>query len=181
MAEVFLDIRCCQSPTGTSAHPRAHGVHGHHHPGQSRLAWVRYDAAFRRQAALKGDTRWLAINTTLFTLCCSVPSAKKRCELCLAECAQRGDREPELRDRMKAMEVAVLTMVKLAGGGGGIGPDTGNSQKFNSCFQQVQILVCLFNLQGGGALDHPVPAPTQPGPRAQRGPPGGPGSRSRPY
>ena len=71
---------------------------------------------------MKGDTKWSAINTTLFTLCCSVPSAKKRCELCLAdthsegECAQRGDQEPELRDRMKAMEAAVLMMVKLAGG-----------------------------------------------------------------
>ena len=103
------------------------------------LPWVRYDAAFRRQAALKGDTKWSAINTTLFTLCCSVPSAKKRCELCLAdthsegECAQRGDQEPELRDRMKAMEAAVLTMVKLAGGRSDQTP--GNREicrKFNS-------------------------------------------------
>ena len=35
----------------------------------SGLAWVRYDAAFRRQAALTNNTRWSAINSTLYTMC----------------------------------------------------------------------------------------------------------------
>ena len=157
------------------------------------LAWVRYDAAFRRQAALKGDTKWSAINTTLFTLCCSVPSAKKRCELCLAdthsegECAQRGDQEPELRDRMKAMEAAVLTMVKLAGGRSDQTP--GNREicrKFNSvrgcgfskCKYWHACSTCKVEGHSTAQCPHP-PSQGWQGP----GPNGTPraGSRSRPY
>ncbi len=33
------------------------------------LAWVRYDAAFRRQEALTGNTQWSVINSTLYTMC----------------------------------------------------------------------------------------------------------------
>ena len=36
------------------------------------LAWVRYDSAFRRQAALTGLTQWSAINPTLYTVLCRV-------------------------------------------------------------------------------------------------------------
>ena len=35
----------------------------------SGLAWVRYDAGFRRQAALTGNRLWSQINATLYTLC----------------------------------------------------------------------------------------------------------------
>ena len=35
----------------------------------SGLAWVRYDAAFRRQAALTRNDRWSVINSTLYTMC----------------------------------------------------------------------------------------------------------------
>jgi hypothetical protein len=64
------------------------------------LAWVRYDAAFRRQAALTGNTRWSGINSTLYTMCFTgMAAATKRCELGFAtshserECAQwEGDR-----------------------------------------------------------------------------------------
>ena len=83
----------------------------------SGLAWVRYDAAFRRQAALTGNTRWSAINSTLYTMCFTgMASATKRCELCFAsthserECAQRGDPDPGMKDRLKAIEAAVLAL-----------------------------------------------------------------------
>ena len=83
------------------------------------LAWVRYDSAFQRQAALTGNTRWSAINTTLYTMYFTgLASARKRCELCLAtthteaECAQRGDPDPELKDRCRAIESAVLALAK---------------------------------------------------------------------
>ena len=83
----------------------------------SGLAWVRYDAAFRRQAALTGNTRWSTINSTLYTMCFTgMATATKRCELCFAsthserECAQRGDPDPEMKDRLKAIEAAVLAL-----------------------------------------------------------------------
>ncbi len=48
------------------------------------LGWVRYDSAFRRQAALTGNKRWSVINSTLFAMNFSGrASGVKRCELCL--------------------------------------------------------------------------------------------------
>ena len=83
----------------------------------SGLAWVRYDAAFRRQAALTGNTRWSVINSTLYTMCFTgMATVTKRCELCFAtshseqECAQRGDPDPGMKDRLRAIESAVLAL-----------------------------------------------------------------------
>ena len=85
------------------------------------LAWSRYDAAFRRQAALTGNTKWSVVNTTLYAMCFTgVAATTRRCELCLAtthteeECAQRGDPDPGMRDRLKALESAVLAITKKA-------------------------------------------------------------------
>ena len=81
------------------------------------LAWVRYDAAFRRQAALTNNLRWSVINSTLYTMCFTgMASETKRCEVCFAtshterECAQRGDPDPDMRDPLKAIESALLAM-----------------------------------------------------------------------
>lgn len=83
------------------------------------LAWVRYDAAFRRQAALTGNTKWSAINSTLYTLCFTgLAAARSRCELCFAtthsesECAQRGDPDLDTRERLRTIESAVVAMSK---------------------------------------------------------------------
>jgi hypothetical protein len=57
----------------------------------TRISWVRYDAGFRRQAALTGHTRWLVINPTLNTTCFVwMAAATKRCELCLARHARQA-------------------------------------------------------------------------------------------
>ena len=86
------------------------------------LAWVRYDIAFRRQAALTGNMRWSMVNATLYTICFTAATkATTRCELCFAtthtekECAQQGHPDPGLLEQMKAMEMAVLA--KTAPGG----------------------------------------------------------------
>ena len=53
----------------------------------SGLAWVRYDTAFRRQAALTRNDQWSVINSTLYMMCLKfkgVASTTKRCELCFA-------------------------------------------------------------------------------------------------
>ena len=83
------------------------------------LGWVRYDSAFRRQAALSGNRRWSVINGTLFTMNFSGRVAGlKRCELCFAtshnerECAQSGNPDPDLGDRLKSLETAVIAMAR---------------------------------------------------------------------
>lgn len=83
------------------------------------LAWVRYDAGFRRQAAMTGNKRWSAINSTLYTVCFTgAAKPTKRCELCCAtthtekECAQQGDPDPGMRDRLKTLETAILAMAR---------------------------------------------------------------------
>ena len=81
------------------------------------LAWVRYDAAFCRQAALTRNERWSTINSALYTMrFAGMASSMKHCELCFAtthteqECAQRGDPDPGIKDRLKAIETAVLAI-----------------------------------------------------------------------
>ena len=83
----------------------------------SGLAWVRYDAAFRRQAALTGNKRWSVVNSSLFAInFTGTAKAIPRCELCFAtthterECAQQGNPDPGLRDRLRAIESAVLVL-----------------------------------------------------------------------
>ena len=49
------------------------------------LVWVRYDSAFRCQAALSGNRRWSVINGTLFIMNFSGRVAGlRRCEICFA-------------------------------------------------------------------------------------------------
>ena len=92
----------------------------------SGLAWVRYDAGFRRQAALTGNWSWSQINATLYNLCfVGNPLSTIRCELCFAtshtaaECKQRGDPDSEMPTRLKAIKTAVLALAGKQGRAGG--------------------------------------------------------------
>ena len=83
------------------------------------LGWVRYDAAFRRQAALTGNRRWSTINATLFAMNFSGRASRaRRCELCFAtshserECAQRGDPDPDMNARLRNLESAVIAIAR---------------------------------------------------------------------
>ena len=96
------------------------------------LAWVRSDSAFRRQAALTGLTRWSVINPTLYTLCFAGSArTATRCELCFAtthhtkECAQQGYPDPGVRDRLRAIEKAVLSLTPSAGPSAAVLPQGG--------------------------------------------------------
>ena len=77
------------------------------------LGWVRYDSAFRRQAALSGNKKWSVVNGTPFTMNFSGRAAgTNRCELCFAtshnerERAQSGNPDP------RSLETTVITMAK---------------------------------------------------------------------
>ena len=81
------------------------------------LAWVRYDASYHRQAAISDNRKWSQINPTLYSLCftaCAVTA--KRCELCLSvghttkQCALMSDPDPELPDRLKAVESVMVSL-----------------------------------------------------------------------
>ncbi len=83
------------------------------------LGWVRYDSAFRRQAALTGNKRWSVINSTLFAMNFSGrASGVKRCELCFAtshseqECAQRGEADPDMGSWLKTLEGALISLAR---------------------------------------------------------------------
>ena len=81
------------------------------------LAWVRYDASFRRQAAITSNRKWSQINPSLYSICftgCAL--AVKRCELCLSaahttkQCALLSDPDSELPDRLKAVESVMVSL-----------------------------------------------------------------------
>jgi len=85
----------------------------------SGLAWVRYDQAYRRQAGLTGHFKWSVINVTLYTMCFTgLATVQKKCELCLAtshtehECAQAGDVDLRLKERLKTIESAMVALVR---------------------------------------------------------------------
>ena len=69
------------------------------------------------QGCPERDTHWSTINPTLYTVCYTgVAASTARCELCFAtshterECAQRGDPNPGMKNRLKAIETAILAM-----------------------------------------------------------------------
>ena len=83
----------------------------------SGLARVRYDAAFRRQAAITGNRKWSQINPSLYSICFTgCAQVLKRCELCVSsthttnQCALAADPDPELPTRLKAVESAVVSL-----------------------------------------------------------------------
>ena len=83
----------------------------------SGLAWVRYDATFRRQAAITGNRKWSQINPSLYSICfMGCAQVLKRCELCLSsthttnQCVLAADPDPELPTRLKAVESAVVSL-----------------------------------------------------------------------
>ena len=119
MATMLWDVCECLGPPTSLPDSRTHGQATIVQASQdyAGLAWVRYDSAFRHQAALTGLTQWLAINPTLYTLCFAGSAwTATRCELCFAathttkECRQQGDPDPGVRDRLWAIERAVLSM-----------------------------------------------------------------------
>ena len=83
------------------------------------LAWVRYDAAFRRQAAITGNKKWSQINPSLYSICFTGKAqAAVRCELCLSvshgskQCPLQVEADPDLPIQLKAVESAVLSLAK---------------------------------------------------------------------
>ena len=81
------------------------------------VAWVRYDAAFRRQAAITGNRRWSQINPSLYSICFTGwAQQSSRCELCFnsthqtKEYALMAEADPELPARLKAVEAAVVSL-----------------------------------------------------------------------
>ncbi len=87
------------------------------------LAWVRYDTAFRRNAAVTGNRKWSAINSSIYSLCFTGKAAvATRCDLCLStghgtkSCPLQEDTDPDLPIRLKAVETAVLSLAGQAKG-----------------------------------------------------------------
>ena len=79
------------------------------------IAWVTYDAAFRRQAFITGSRQWSKVNPSLYSICFSgVARTGQRCELCLSlshptrDCTMVNDPDPDVSARLKTLESAVL-------------------------------------------------------------------------
>ena len=81
------------------------------------VAWVTYNAAFRRQAFITGNHQWSKVNPSLYSICFSgVARTCTRCELCLSLSRPireytlvGGDTDPDISTRLKTLESAVLT------------------------------------------------------------------------
>ncbi len=90
------------------------------------MAWVNYDLAFRRQAASTGNRQWSRVNLSLYSICfAGAARASKRCDLCLSltheakDCALSGDADPDVGQRLKSIESAVLALTSTRPAGSG--------------------------------------------------------------
>ena len=89
--------------------------------GGGGVAWVRYDAAFRRQAFITGNRQWSKVNPSLYSICFSgAARTGVRCKLCLSlchptcECTLVCDPNPDVSTRLKTLESAVLAFTSHA-------------------------------------------------------------------
>ena len=81
------------------------------------MAWVKYDMAFRCQAATISNRQWSKINPSLYSICfVGAARTNKRCDLCLSltheaqECALSGEGEHEVGAHLTATEATVLSL-----------------------------------------------------------------------
>ena len=104
--------------------PRSNGLHGVHHQGEPgsrgprigsvRLGLPTAGSPFWKQEVVSAEPNSLLdeLHSTVF---CS-----ERCELCFAtthserECAQNGDRDPDVGDRLRNLEATVLAIARPA-------------------------------------------------------------------
>ena len=120
---------------------------------------MRYDAAFCRQAAITGNTKWSQINPSLYSICFTgCAQSIKRCELCLSsahatkQCILAADPDSDLPTRMKAVESAVVSLVTVRQSGSKPKrpPSTEICRLFNNkhCRFAVSLPACVFQLWG---------------------------------
>ena len=75
------------------------------------LAWVRYDALFRRQAATTGNKKWSQINPSLYFICFTgCAQVQSLCMSVAKQCVLATDTDPEMPARIKAVESAVVSL-----------------------------------------------------------------------
>ena len=147
------------------------------------LAWVRYDVGFRQQAAATRSQRWSVVNPSLYASCFtgSAKSSAPRCELCQAtthterECAQQGDSDPDMQQRVKAMESVVLALSRQQPRRAPAGPWRPSGEvcrlfNRNSCSYPRCRHTHVCSSCGG---NHPVVSCPYEGARAQPGPASG--------
>ena len=80
--------------------------------------WVKYDMQFRKNAALRRETRWSVINPTIYARCfTAVTRSPPRCEVGLAsthdtrECSQRDVDEGDIESRLRNMERTIQNLL----------------------------------------------------------------------
>ena len=147
------------------------------------LAWATYDAAYRRQAAATGHKQWSKVNSSLYTICFTGKARKAtRCDLCLStthktsECSLAIDEDPDLGQRLKAVESAVIAFSANPHGITGTRGIRSSEVcrlfnekrcKFRNCKYRHVCRICEGN--------HPAPECPFPAKRADQAPGSGPG------
>ena len=75
------------------------------------MAWLNYDTLYRKHAALKKDTRWSAINTTIYARCFTgAPRNPVKCGVCAStthdtqDCVEGLSSNTSLEQRLENMK-----------------------------------------------------------------------------
>jgi len=112
-------------------------------------AWAVYDAAYRRQAAATGHSKWSQVNPSLYSVCFTGKAKKTtRCERCLSashrseDCSLPAEEDPDIGKRLKAIESAVVALTQSGPMTASRGRSMDICRKFNQ--KQCSFLMCKY-------------------------------------
>ena len=100
----------------------------------SGVAWVRYDATYRRQAAASGNRRWSAVNSSLYSGCFTNKVATTlQCDVCASVTHLAADCPLTQEDQEMSCSVKVVrSLVAAMAAGGSTQRSGGRSSTTNS-------------------------------------------------
>ena len=108
---VYVSIRGVQSPTSILEFMAYMSMIVRVNQEYAGMAWLNYDTLFRKHAALRRDTKWSVINTTIYTRCFTgAPRNPARCGVCGAathetqDCGEGSSSDMSLERRIENME-----------------------------------------------------------------------------
>ena len=108
---VYVSIRGMQSPTSIPEFMAYMSMVVRVNQEYAGMGWLNYDTLYRKHAALKRDTNWSVINTTIYARCFTgAPRNPVKCGVCAAtthatqECVEGLSLDVSLEHRVESME-----------------------------------------------------------------------------
>ena len=115
---IYVSIRGMQSPTSIPEFMAYMSMIVRINQEYAAMAWLNYDTLYRKHAALKKDTKWSVINTTIYARCVTgAPRNPVKCGVCASTTHDTQDCVEGLSSSMsieQCMELMERQLTQLA-------------------------------------------------------------------